>query len=1080
MTQEYLHLSHRDQILLRPEQHIGSTSLTEDERYVATDTGIGRRNIAYNPGLVHIFYEVLSNAQDNYFRSQKTKTPLKSIQVTVQSKRVSVRNDGMHISVTKHKWKKGEQKIRDDMYEPEIIFGYLNSSGNYNDVQQARTGAGLHGVGVKLTNIFSTQFAVECYDPKQKQKFTQTFKKNMSVRNEPKVTDKATGPGYTKITYDADFSRFEGVTEYDEAHLAVMRKLCVDCAVITGANITFNGDKIKTKSLKEYAGYFVPVEHSIECKSVDSTVLVVQTDSNAPRHVSFVNGIVTDQGGVHVNEWSKALFTPLLERLKKKYPKLTLRQLKDHFTVFVVCNLENPRFAGQTKGSLTSPKPKVNVPKTRITAMLKWPFVDRVAGSMEAVDEKELKKTDGRKTERVKIDKADDANWAGTKRSHECTLFVTEGDSAKQMVLAGLSGMKQGTDRYGVMPVRGKVLNVRNAKADQINANAEICKLKKLLGLQNGVDYSVDKNFRSLRYGHVILLTDVDVDGFHISGLLMNYFYHTYPTLASRDYMQSIEMPIVKATLGKTTHDFYSLTDYRRWADTNKTHKAKYYKGLGTNNDREAIEMLRSAKTIQFTNDRDAPETLSKVFCKTRADDRKRWIGEYVPSEPSYPVRDNTKLVKVSEFVNHNVVQFSVADNTRSLPSVVDGFKAVQRKILWVALTELKSKEMKVAQFAPLVASRSQYHHGEVSLQNAVVKMAQSFVGSNNLPFLTENGQFGSRVAGGNDAAAGRYIYTQLHPITRYVFRAEDDPVLEYLDEEGQSVEPRHFVPIIPTVLVNGAHGIGTGYAADIFNHNPTDLIKWVREWIKKKQPTNEPVPWYRGYTGTIESDGKTMTSTGIVERTGTRHVIRELPVGTWTDDYKSKLDSLDHLTNFKTYSDKFTVYFEFDSAKPMSDKSLWLTKRGSANLTAWSHESRITEYASIVEMLDEFCTVRLRMYVKRKAHMIAALKQRLAELESKVRFIALVLKDVTVLRKTEEQLFDMFARDKYHRRDDSYRYLTEMPVRQLTRDKYESLKRGVAAVKADLERVEKTAPRRMWWNELDEFEREYKKLKMI
>ena len=201
------------------------------------------------------------------------------------------------------------------------------------------------------------------------------------------------------------------------------------------------------------------------------------------------------------------------------------------------------------------------------------------------------------------IPKLTDANKAGGKFSKRCTLILTEGDSAKSMAISGLSEV--GRDYYGVFPLRGKVVNVKDADVDKILKNAEISNLKKILGLKTGEDYSnkTESNW-PLRYGSIMVMTDQDVDGSHIKGLLMNLFYTFWPSLLKINFITALITPIIKATKGKSTMTFYTLTEYDDWKKANKKGKGwhiKYYKGLGTSTSKEAKEYFKNMKKVQYT-----------------------------------------------------------------------------------------------------------------------------------------------------------------------------------------------------------------------------------------------------------------------------------------------------------------------------------------------------------------------------------------------------------------------------------------------------------------------------------------------
>lgn len=922
-TPKYTHLSQKNQILKRPGQHIGNIRNTLQEQWIAKDNSIEYQTVNNNPALMHIFYEVLGNAQDNYFRSQGTEHPLKKIKITVdqESGNVTIWNDGLWIPVRVHKWGIGEEVLDDDKeyYEAEIIFGHLNSSSNYDDADQKRLGGGLHGVGVKLTNIFSNLFIVETFDPENKLKFYAEWSENMTVASKPKITKASGKNGWTKITYTADFSKF-GIKKYSNDHLSIMKKYCIDAAMITGQSIEFNGQQLRTKSLSDYAKYYLSNDTSIsesesdststtsnrfvEFKSGDSTVIVCESQSPGFTQISFVNGIRTDRGGVHVDVWKREIFKAVIDKIKAKYKdvKLTPKSLEQYLMLFVNCNLENPEFDGQTKSVLSSPVPKTDsITPAKINRILKWDFIKNIEESIRILGLKELSKTDGKKTGHVNIKGATDANKAGKAQSQKCTLFIVEGLSAKRFVEAGFAALEHGTDYYGALPIRGKLLNVRGASAKQINDNKEIADIKQILGLKHGVDYSTPTAYKSLRYGRVCILTDADTDGDHIKGLLLNFFHYFYPSLIERGYITSIRTPIVKVKVGKKEIPFYYLKDFKEWSEKNKNKSftQKYYKGLGTSDAKEAALVFKDPVNVDYVDDDTSTKMMNMVFDKKLASERKKWLENYSPDEFIYEKNDvNTEIVPISDFFNHEMIEFSFYDCQRSIPSIIDGLKPCQRKALWVAFKTNLTSDCKVAQFGAKVAEIAEYHHGETSMCGAIIKMAQTFVGSNNLPLFEESGQFGTRGSGGKDASAPRYIYTRLTQLARLVYRNYDDSILEYLDgENGNKIEPDFFVPIIPMVLVNGSSGIGTAHSSNIPCFNPLEIIDWIQKSLDGETDLPELKPWYLGFKGWTERDDKNKHKFhhyGEVHPCGTNcYEITELPIGVWKDDYEELLNNL-------------------------------------------------------------------------------------------------------------------------------------------------------------------------------------------
>merc|ERR1712154_400112 len=226
-------------------------------------------------------------------------------------------------------------------------------------------------------------------------------------------------------------------------------------------------------------------------------------------------------------------------------------------------------------------------------------------------------------------------------------------------------------------------------------------------------------------------------------------------------------------------------------------------------------------------------------------DQRKEWLTNWMEEGKRrkelglpevYLYEKDTRAVNYSDFVNKELVLFSNMDNERSIPSLVDGLKPGQRKVIYTCLkNNLSKKEIKVAQLAGKVAEQSAYHHGEASLMGTIINLAQNFVGSNNINLLQPIGQFGTRLSGGKDSASPRYIFTQLSPLARNVFNANDDAVLNYLLDDNQKIEPQWYIPIIPMVLVNGADGIGTGWMTKIPNYNPREIVQMIFDMLDGK-----------------------------------------------------------------------------------------------------------------------------------------------------------------------------------------------------------------------------------------------------
>ena len=584
----------------------------------------------------------------------------------------------------------------------------------------------------------------------------------------------------------------------------------------------------------------------------------------------------------------------------------------------------------------------------------------------------------------LNIEKLDDAVNAGTRHAPNCTLVLTEGDSAKALALSGFDIV--GRDNWGVYPLKGKLLNVRNASQKQIEENKEVQELKQILGLQHDKQYN---SINDLRYGKLMIMTDQDLDGSHIKGLIINFFDHFYPSLLKQPgFLQEFITPIVKCTKNDNTLSFFTLTEYEAWKRQNgdgKGWKIKYYKGLGTSTSDEAKEYFSDLnKHIKKFKPMDEEDhrLIDMAFAKKNAGERKIWIRDI--QEGTY-IDYNHNEITIKDFINKELSLFSLSDNVRSIPSVIDGLKPGQRKVLFGCIKKgLMKGQLKVSQLSGYVSEQSAYHHGEASLHSTIIGLAQDFVGSNNINLLEPIGQFGKRNDGGKSAASARYINTRLSPFARLIYHPDDDVLLFYLIEDGSKIEPKWYVPIIPMVLINGAEGIGTGWSTSIPNFNPIDIIQNLRRKIKGEDmiPMH---PWYRGFYGEIKQVGTNnhkYISHGIIEKkSDTKVLITELPLHKWTDDYRSKVLNelrengiIRNITKNNCTNERVDLEIELNP-----EKVKYVEKKGfekvfqltsslvTSNMVCFNSNNKLTKYDSPEDILNEFYDIRLNLYVERR-----------------------------------------------------------------------------------------------------------------
>jgi len=1070
LSKQYRKHTHREHILSLPDTYIGSIENSDEEQYIVDGEKFKLETIPFNPGFYKLFDELLVNAHDHVVRlKQKNSDNLvKTIQIDATDTTITIRNDGESIDVEKHP--------EYGVYIPQMIFGELLTSTNYDKSEKKLVG-GKNGYGVKLVNIFAQKFVLTIVDATRGLKYVQTFEDNMTKVGNPKVTSCKTKP-FVEIEWTPDFKRFGWKSPTIPAGiLQVIQRRVFDLAMTVGkeVKVTWCGTHIKFRDLASYASWYLPENTPVVAEVPQLGWHIAASDSPTDKFfsVSFVNGIWT-RSGKHVDEITNQIVSYFVSHLEtKKKIKVRPGLVKDSLAVFVNASIENPNFSSQTKEVMTS-KVSCKLSEDYLKKLVtKLNIVETVMAQQAVKDTKEATKTDGKKQSKITgIPTLDDAVYAGTAKSHECTLILTEGDSAKAMALSGLSQDQR--KYFGVFPLKGKLLNVKDTSAKKVEMTEEIANLKKIIGLESGRKYT---DIKSLRYGKVMIMTDQDYDGSHIRGLLINMFHELWHELIKiPGFITYMATPIVKANKGNQTKTFYTQYAYEEWrkTDASKGWKVKYYKGLGTSTRDEAKEYFKVPNIIPYEYAVNSDKRIDLAFNKAKADDRKDWLKTYDRAD----IIPNTKTLKYEDFVDKDLIHFSNYNLERSIPNVMDGLKTSQRKILYSAFKRNLKQEIRVAQFAGYVSEHSGYHHGEASLNDAIVGMAQDFVGSNNMPWFVPQGQFGTRLQGGKDSASPRYIHTFLQPHVAQLVPSEDLPCLNYRDDDGMPVEPDWYAPILPMLLVNGSRGIGTGYSTFIPQFNPADIKDAIAEWLNTgKGLEREFTPYYSKFKGTIRKvSDQDYEVRGCYRMEGDTLVITELPVETWTMDFREKLDKMLADGIIKDFSDTSTdtdvlVKVKLGSAGIAPVEKLLVEKIKLTNMHAFNSKCVIHKYESVTEILREFCGVRLGLYRDRLAYMLKELKDRLPYHENVVRFIRQQCEDKPrpeLRKKTADECDRLLALDKFDKIRDSYDYLLNLPIASLTLKHAQKHEKDLADLKHHIIELEKTTAPGLWKQELE------------
>ncbi|XP_011381397.1 DNA topoisomerase 2-alpha [Pteropus vampyrus] len=1050
-----------EHILLRPDTYIGSVELVTQQMWVYDeDIGINYREVTFVPGLYKIFDEILVNAADNKQRDPK----MSCIRVTIDP--------------------------------------WMDNMGRAGEME------------LKPFN----------------------------------------GEDYTCITFQPDLSKFK-MQSLDKDIVALMVRRAYDIAGSTkDVKVFLNGNKLPVKGFRSYVDMYLKDkvdETGNPLKIIHEQVnhrweVCLTMSEKGFQQISFVNSIATSKGGRHVDYVADQIVTKLVDVVKKKNKggvAVKAHQVKNHMWIFVNALIENPTFDSQTKENMT-----LQVKNFGSTCQLSEKFIKAAIGCgiVESIlnwvkfkAQIQLnKKCSAVKHNRIKgIPKLDDANDAGGRNSTECTLILTEGDSAKTLAVSGLGVV--GRDRYGVFPLRGKILNVREASHKQIMENAEINNIIKIVGLQYKKNYEDEDSLKTLRYGKIMIMTDQDQDGSHIKGLLINFIHHNWPSLLRHRFLEEFITPIVKVSKNKQEMAFYSLPEFEEWKSSTPNHKkwkVKYYKGLGTSTSKEAKEYFADMKRHRIQFKYSGPEddaAISLAFSKKQIDDRKEWLTHFMEDRrqrkllglpEDYLYGQTTTYLTYNDFINKELILFSNSDNERSIPSMVDGLKPGQRKVLFTCFKRNDKREVKVAQLAGSVAEMSSYHHGEMSLMMTIINLAQNFVGSNNLNLLQPIGQFGTRLHGGKDSASPRYIFTMLSPLARLLFPPQDDHTLKFLYDDNQRVEPEWYIPIIPMVLINGAEGIGTGWSCKIPNFDIREVVNNIRLLMDGEEPL-PMLPSYKNFKGTIEelAPNQYVISGEVAILNSTTIEISELPIRTWTQTYKEQvlepmLNGTEKtpplITDYREYHTDTTVKFvvKMTEEKLAEAERVGLHKvfKLQTSLTCnsmvlFDHVGCLKKYDTALDILRDFFELRLKYYGLRKEWLLGMLGAESAKLNNQARFILEKIDGKIIIEnKPKKELIKVLIQrgydsdpvkawkeaqqkvpdeeeneesdnEKETEKSDSvtgptFNYLLDMPLWYLTKEKKDELCKLRKEKEQELETLKKKSPSDLWKEDLAAF----------
>ena len=1138
VEEEYEVLDPEEHVRKRPDTYVGSLVMEIKECMIVifgenNQFMIDTKDIEFVEGLERIFLEILSNAADNARRSRELGIPVGKMKVVVTSTSVTIYNEGRPISCGMHT----KQRVP----RPQLIFSHLRAGSNFSDLTEKKY-AGRNGFGAKLTAIFSHEMTVRLANMEENCTYEQSYTEHLKKISEPKYGKPNHDQSYTEITYKPDFRDFyanrnneifhitrmiknddgsqsleEGAPLTDdpthcprcwdhnngnathgffsEQFIGLMARLSLDFAfncnvpiqfVYKNHNIMFD----ITKPI-DLAGIYYPEIVNIKSEPIvyesqdgDTRVLILDTPHNG-NVISFANGMPTREGGIHVDEWIKAVSRKSKEDIERKTSvKLNVGDIKRHVTAFISVYVRLPQFSGQTKERLKGPKPKVYVTEEMQKTFASWGACEALLKSMQQRRTNKIAKaTDGKKVDFVSVKDADDAGWAGTDKSIDCTLYVVEGLSAKSFWVRGLKyyPMQNPRNTLGCYPLRGKMLNPKKKTDEQIIKNKVLNDLKIMLGLKEKLDYSDVRNRRKLRYGKVVICADADPDGTHIKGLVIN-FLAGFEGLLESQFADAIVTPVMICTKGKAIFKHYSMSEYEKWKKITPDYSSyshDYFKGLGSAKDNMIKDAFATPRMQRFQCNADDQEVLEVAFGATGAPARRELYRMLVKVSAEHRL-DAIRISRIEDLIYEELILFAIMANRRAIPMLSDGLKDSQRRVVYTAL-KAKKKFQGVEEFQADVKKTTHYRHGPDSLRQVVVAMAGSYPGGNNVPMLQGEGNFGSRISLGKDASAPRYTSCRPHPILPYLFRAEDNVLLKYEYEESKVIGVHTFYPILPIMMMNGTSGTGWGWSTNCPSYNPMQLIAFVRYYVQHMKDTrghkrfNPPdlVPWWRGYTGSIfRKPNFKICNRGIFEDKNAACYIRELPIMTSGSAYEKKLNEMvkkgrirmwkpitldENCPQYRLegYEGNFTKHEELHLESSIPESNMH-----------FMDENFIPRHFHFgpKQLMAQFCKIRYAKYVDRKQKYIPKMEEDCRIMSLKIMFIEDVISERLVLRnRPKAEIMDYMDKKKYPKE------FLKMTLMTITKEKADKLRKELEEKKAEIEDYKQTHPGDIWLKELDE-----------
>ena len=1061
---EYQNLSYRDHCRLRTGMYVGSKDITENNIWILNkeENKLEKQVLKYSIAMINIIDEIIVNGIDHIQRTSSIKGKNKCDTIKLNFNKdtgiITVFNNGEGVIVEKFK--------DQDYYIPEMIFSKEMSGSNFSS-NDSKISAGMNGSGAKITNILSKEFIVETTDLKNKLNYYQKFEDGNLIKNPAVITklskvDKDKKNPYTQITFLIDYELFDK-NGYNQDLANVLEQLLYTrmsyVSVYCGPKIKiyYNDEELQTKCLYDLSKLLLDESDIIKCQlynkndkklnPIDINIGIYDESQDGQESIALLNGLVVNQG-THIRYINKLILENLKTKLEKKLKdkvKITNKLISNNLFIFFSGNLTNPDYKNQSKTELSVSETRFkDYEFDKKVYKLVW---EKLESEFDRIYlDKISKENVTKKTSKLRgILKYRSADRAGTNEAQKCTLVIPEGDSAESCVRNGLTSNKELGYRYfGIFNIQGVPLNVRKEidikeikkngkieyiidKKKKLMENERINSLIKVMNLNYSYTYDMtskgDEEIKTLRYGKVLICTDADTDGLGmICSLILNFFNVFFPKLLERRVINIFSTPLIRAYPSKKNkylEEFYNIEEYNEWlAKVNiNDYKINYIKGLAGHSNMEIKYMFKefNKNIYKFKLDEKANDYF-EIYFGNDADKRKVILaGKDEYEEEEYKENYKNKIISCSYQLNTNTKEFQLDNIQRKMPHIIDGLNPARRKVLAGSMKKFKQSNntLKVFQLGGFIAEHMMYHHGSDSLNKTIITMAQNFPGSRNIPLLLPIGQFGSRYKGGDDAGSARYISTKLNKsIVELLYPTIDNDLLEYHIIDGELAEPKYFIPILPTVLLEDISLPSTGWKIEVYARDIEQVINNVKHLINDESSKISKMKYFKNKFKGKEIKNKNVNiligQYEIPKNSKDTIVITELPPKVWNEKFIDSLEKkefIDEVLDESTIDDvRMIVIFkkgelnkimsEYQDSKNYSEYldaieyNLNLYSKLNHHINLYQINNAVKEYSNYEDVINDWFYIRKDCYYKRIERELILLKYKIIMLENIIRFI--------------------------------------------------------------------------------------------